>query len=253
MKQRGAVQTVGNPLAGTGIFNDNKYKSTQVVFRGQDKDNRQYLGTSLKDPDQKVGPMDEIIENYQQQLHFMELELKILKEKVINDEKDSGMGSLFDDEKTSHQHIQLLKVKYQEMRRKYDKLQDDLNKQKLDVIGEQLILESQIDTLKNQKDEITAKANDQNRKQEKIKFDLEKRLKDLTKQKNMIEQELSEFTLQFEREAKQNYESKMKIDIKANMDQLVLERHEQDVTLLKDMLKLKQDQLNRIVTGRAQA
>ena len=28
----------------------------------------------------------------------MELELKILKEKVIDDEKKSGIGSLFDDE-----------------------------------------------------------------------------------------------------------------------------------------------------------
>lgn len=56
----------------------------------------------------------------------MELELKILKEKVIADEKDSGIGSLFDDEKTSHQHIQLLKTKYQEMRRDFDKKQDDL-------------------------------------------------------------------------------------------------------------------------------
>jgi hypothetical protein len=30
------------------------------------------------------------------------LELKILKEKVVDDEKKSGIGSLFDDEKTSH-------------------------------------------------------------------------------------------------------------------------------------------------------
>ena len=31
--------------------------------------------------------------------------LKILKEKVIEDEKKSGIGSLYDDDKTSHQHI----------------------------------------------------------------------------------------------------------------------------------------------------
>jgi hypothetical protein len=42
----------------------------------------------------------------------MELELKILKEKVIDDEKKSGIGSLFDDEKSSFQHISLLKQKY---------------------------------------------------------------------------------------------------------------------------------------------
>jgi len=35
----------------------------------------------------------------------MELELKILREKVRDDEQNSGIGSLFDDEKSSHQHI----------------------------------------------------------------------------------------------------------------------------------------------------
>lgn len=77
----------------------------------------------------------------------MELELKILKEKVVEDEKKSGIGSLFDDEKSSHQHINLLKTKYMQMRRDFDKKQQDLNKYKLDVIGQQFILNSQIDTI----------------------------------------------------------------------------------------------------------
>ena len=42
----------------------------------------------------------------------MDLEFKILKEKVMEDEKKSGIGSLYDDDKTSHQHINLLKTKY---------------------------------------------------------------------------------------------------------------------------------------------
>jgi len=66
----------------------------------------------------------------------MELELKILKEKVVDDEKKSGIGSLFDDEKSSFQHISLLKTKYQKMRRDFDKRGDELQKFKLNVIGE---------------------------------------------------------------------------------------------------------------------
>jgi hypothetical protein len=77
----------------------------------------------------------------------MELELKILKEKVVEDEKNSGIGSLFDDEKTSHQHIHLLKEKYMQMRKDFDRKQQELNKKKLDIIGEQFILNSQIDTI----------------------------------------------------------------------------------------------------------
>jgi hypothetical protein len=58
---------------------------------------------------------DEYIENLQQQLHFMDLEFKILREKVMEDEKKSNIGSLYDDDKTSHQHINLLKNKYAKM------------------------------------------------------------------------------------------------------------------------------------------
>lgn len=74
----------------------------------------------------------------------MTLELKILKEKVIDDESKSGIGGMFDDEKTSHQHIQLLKVKYQKMRKDFENKKSELEKKKLDVIGTQLIFDSQI-------------------------------------------------------------------------------------------------------------
>lgn len=102
-----------------GIFNNTNYKSTNTVqFRGQDKGRENTLGTN---PNNSIE--DEYIGNLQQQVHFMELELKILKEKVVDDEKKSGIGSLFDDEKTSHQHINLLKTKYMQMRKDFDKRQ----------------------------------------------------------------------------------------------------------------------------------
>lgn len=51
----------------------------------------------------------------------MELEMKILRDKVLEDENNSGIGSLFDDEKSSHTHIKLLKEKYTQMRQDYEK------------------------------------------------------------------------------------------------------------------------------------
>lgn len=139
-------RTTGGAVAGasgTGIFNNSNYKSTNTVqFRGQDKTRENTLGAN---PNSSIE--DEYIGNLQQQVHFMELELKILKEKVVEDEKKSGIGSLFDDEKNSHQHINLLKTKYMQMRKDYSKKQQDLSKEKLDVIGEKFILNSQIDTI----------------------------------------------------------------------------------------------------------
>lgn len=81
--------------------NKSGYQSTvKMQFRGQDKEHKAVLGDN---PNQNFE--DDYILNLQQQIHFMDLELRILKEKVIEDEKKSGIGSLYDDDKTSHQHI----------------------------------------------------------------------------------------------------------------------------------------------------
>lgn len=90
---------------------------------------------------------DEYIHNLQQQMHFMEMELKLLKEKVIEDEKSSGIGSLFNDEKTSFQHIDLLKQKYNQMRADYLKKVNETDKERLRILGDQFVLDAQINIM----------------------------------------------------------------------------------------------------------
>ena len=74
--------------------------------------------------------------------------MKILKEKVMEDEKNSGIGSLYDDDKTSHQHIQLLKTKYAKMKRDADHEDEKLNKKKLNIVGDGYVLKAQVDILR---------------------------------------------------------------------------------------------------------
>ena len=61
---------------------------------------------------------------------------------VVDDEANSGIGGLFDDEKTSHQHIDLLKTKYIAMRREFEIAKDKKNDQMIDVKGTQDIYDS---------------------------------------------------------------------------------------------------------------
>lgn len=180
-KSKGAVQGA----ASTGIFSDPKYKSTNVQFRGQDKEKSRTLGG---DPNMNVE--EEYIGNLQQQVHFMELELKILKEKVVDDEKNSGIGSLFDDEKSSHQHIHLLKTKYAEMRRTFDLNQQELSRRKLDVIGQQLIFDSQIVTVTKQTDELYKEKKDYENTIEKELYNMEKTFKETSKAKNNLDSDV---------------------------------------------------------------
>lgn len=113
-----------------------------------------------RDPNRKEEIADTYIENLQQQIYFMELELKILKEKVIEDEKSSGIGGLFDDEKTSHEHITLLKTKYQDMRREFDRVNYELDKARLETMGDKFMLAAQWNTNKEQTKETRRKNDD---------------------------------------------------------------------------------------------
>ena len=94
-------------------------------FRGQDKKRADpgQLGTN---PNTNFASAeDEYIQNLYQQIHFMDLELQILKDKVMEDEKNSGIGSLYDDDKSSNQHIYLLKIKYAAMKQAHEKNMSD--------------------------------------------------------------------------------------------------------------------------------
>ena len=109
----------GANFGGRSFGNGAGYESAVMMnFRGQDK-KQQTPGQLGSNPN--MDQTDDYIVNLQQQIHFMELELKILREKVIEDEQKSGIGSLYDDDKTSHQHISLLKTKYAQMKRDFDR------------------------------------------------------------------------------------------------------------------------------------
>lgn len=206
-----------------------------MAFHGQDKSSKAALGAN---PNQSVE--DEYINNLQQQIHFMELELKILKEKVVEDEKKSGIGSLFDDEKSSFQHISLLKQKYQKMRRDYDRKLEELNKYKLNVIGEQFVLDSQINIMLSQNQKIEDQQRDYNGVISKRHFELDRELKDVSKQRLDVENELRGMDSEYKRESEENYESKMSIVKDKHFEGLDNTRHALEVKLQEELIKAKE-------------
>ena len=117
----------------------------------------------------------------------MELELKILKEKVVDDEQNSGIGSLFDDERSSHQHIDLLKTKYVKMRRDFELSKDKMNDKMIEVKGTQDVYDSQIKAITNQMDNLLNKKEEYENNIKKDLYDNEKRVKDAQKMRIGLE------------------------------------------------------------------
>ena len=181
----------------------------------------------------------------------MELELKILKEKVVEDEKKSGIGSLFDDEKSSFQHISLLKQKYQKMRRDFDKKTEELNKFKLNVVGDQFVLDSQISVMLTQNSKIEDQQKEYDFNTKKRLFELERELKDLSKQRFDLENEIRALDSDFTREAEENYNDKMTIVKDKEFEELGKQRFELEVKLEDTLIKAKDDEIAAFKDARA--
>lgn len=118
------------------------------------------------------------IENLQQQIYFMELELNILKQKCIEDEKDTGIGGIFEDEKTSHEHISLLKTKYQQMRKDAEITNQDNDRRKMEIMGEKFMLAAQLENNRSTMQDAKRRVTEQSETHMSLKFNLEKKVKD---------------------------------------------------------------------------
>ena len=156
-------------------------------FRGQEK--KQLTPGQLGQNPNSDGT-DEYIVNLQQQIHFMELELKILREKVLEDEQKSGIGSLYDDDKTSHQHISLLKTKYSQMKRDFDRQIQDLAKQSLKVKGQEFVLDAQIKIISEQTKKLKTMEADFNENMRQTQGELSQNNKENTRNQINLEGDL---------------------------------------------------------------
>ena len=235
-----AFNPQASAMSGTLGFGVSGHQATVPMnFRGQDKSKDPSLGFN---PNQNVE--DEYIGNLQQQIHFMELEMKILKEKVVEDEKKSGIGSLFDDEKSSQQHIQLLKTKYTKMRRDYDKKIEELNKHKLNVMGEQFVLDSQINIMLDQNQKLENQQREYDNATKKKVYELDRELKDTSKQRFELENEVKSLENELNKENEEHYNNTMHIIKDKKFDELVNLRWNLDVHLQEELIKQKDHEIS---------
>jgi len=87
------------------------------------------------------------------------------------------------------------------MRRDYDRKLEELNKYKLNVIGEQFVLDSQINIMLSQNQKIEDQQRDYNSVVSKRHFELDRELKDVSKQRLDVENDLRGLDSEFGREA----------------------------------------------------
>ena len=210
----------GASMAGSAMFMPGSTNTVPMQFRGQERKKAGQLGTNPN-----TGIEDEYIHNLQQQIHFMELEMRIMKEKVVEDERKAGIGSLFDDEKTSWQHIAQMKQKYQGLRRNYDRDVDSMNRTKISTYGDQFVLDAQIDVMQGHNFKLDSEHKDYHVKISKKLRGEDKDFKDLANQTYTLRSEINDMTAEMEREQEEHYKMTMSLIKDKKFDEITKERH----------------------------
>ena len=97
---------------------------------------------------------NDFIENLKKQIYFMEMELKLMKEREREIAKSGGFTQLFNDDKDPSIHIQQLKVKYANMRKKMEDQILTLNDKKREVTGENVSLRAKLASLQKLEQDV---------------------------------------------------------------------------------------------------
>ena len=102
----------------------------------------------------------EFIQNLKKQIYFMEMELKLMKEREREIAKSGGFTQLFNDDKDPAIHIQQLKIKYAKMRKKMEDEILKLSDKKRQVTGENVSLKAKLASIQKFEQEVYNKLKD---------------------------------------------------------------------------------------------
>ena len=102
----------------------------------------------------------DFIDNLKKQIYFMEMELKLMKEREREIAKSGGFTQLFNDDNDPSIHIQQLTVKYANMRKKMEDQVLLLNDKKREITGLNVSLKAKLSSIQKFEQEVYNKLKD---------------------------------------------------------------------------------------------
>jgi len=132
-------------------------KTNVTLWKNRDSQKRNILpskSTNNKKLEESSKIENDFIDNLKKQIYFMEMELKLMKEREREIAKSGGFTQLFNDDKDPSIHIQQLKVKYANMRKKMEDEILLLNGKKREIIGLNVSLKAKLNSIQKFEQEV---------------------------------------------------------------------------------------------------
>ena len=139
-------------------------KTNVTMWKNRDavrekKDNKYSKLKSNQKMEESSKIENDFIDNLKKQIYFMEMELKLMKEREREIAKSGGFTQLFNDDKDPSIHIQQLKVKYANMRKKMEDEILILNDKKREITGLNVSLKAKLASIQKFEQEVYNKLN----------------------------------------------------------------------------------------------
>ena len=137
-----------------GKTNVTMWKNREAVNNRQSKSNIHSKLKSNPKKEESSKIENDFIDNLKKQIYFMEMELKLMKEREREIAKSGGFTQLFNDDKDPSIHIQQLKVKYANMRKKMEDQILSLNDKKREITGVNVSLKAKLASIQKLEQDI---------------------------------------------------------------------------------------------------
>ena len=124
---------------------------------------------------------------------------------------------------------------------------------KLDVIGQQFILDSQINTIQNQSATLYDNKQKTEQTMKQKLYETDRKVKDISKAKNQIEMDCRNLTSQLQKEMQENYSNTMHLDKNDKFGKLKSDRFELDKKLTTEHEEQKTAEKTKVDDNRNQA
>ena len=202
---------------------------------------------------------NEFIENLKKQIYFMEMELKLMKEREREIAKSGGFTQLFNDDKDPAIHIQQLKVKYANMRKKMEDQIESLNDKKREVTGQNVSLKAKLSSLQKLEQDVYNKLKELENKKNNELNDANNNFSDKDNERVNIEADNRLQNTKLKAEINNNEDLAYQIESGDKIGKMSQDDFDSDIKLIEDMVEAKGNELTdtrekiKILTEKAES
>lgn len=187
---------------------------------------------------------NDFIDNLKKQIYFMEMELNLMKEREREISKSGGFTQLFNDDKDPSIHIQQLKVKYANMRKKMEDEILSLNAKKREILGLNISLKSKLNSIQKFENAIYTKLTELERDKRNELNEKKSEFYDKDNERTILETDNNTQRTKLNSTLKENESLKYDIEIGDKISKMSQDDFNNDIKLIDDLVEIKGKELN---------